>query len=174
VLGIPSLLAPLSQPGWRVLLYGLGWFSFNLMAIVYNIAQITYRQRVCPTELLGRMNAAVRWVVWGTLPLGALLGGSLATGVGLRATLWIGVAGAGLGGLFVFFSPLRRLRDLEYGADASFVRQVVGREQACDELAAAADADLSEEGFQVVLHGVDGDVQLGGDGTGRDPGDYPL
>lgn len=113
VLGIPSFLVPLSQPGWGVLLYAFGWFSFNFSAIVYNTAQVTYRQRICPPELLGRMNAAVRWIVWGTLPLGALLGGTVATGAGLRASLWIGVAGASLGGLFVFFSPLRRMRDLD-------------------------------------------------------------
>jgi hypothetical protein len=59
------------------------------------------------------MNAAVRWIVWGTIPLGALIGGGTATWLGLRATLWIGVAGASLAGLFVLFSPLRRLRNID-------------------------------------------------------------
>ena len=59
------------------------------------------------------MNAAVRWVVWGTIPLGALLGGVFGTIVGVRATLWIAFAGSWAAGWWVFFSPLRGLRDLE-------------------------------------------------------------
>lgn len=112
LLGLPSYLAPLAYPGWRVVLYGIGWFAFTFGAIVYNTAQVTYRQQICPPELLGRMNAAVRWIVWGTIPLGALLGGALATWLGLRPTLWIGLVGASLGGLWVLFSPLRGLRDV--------------------------------------------------------------
>lgn len=112
VLGLPSYLAPLAYPGWRVVLYGIGWFAFTFGAVVYNTAQVTYRQQICPPELLGRMNAAVRWIVWGTIPLGALLGGAFATWFGLRPTLWIGLVGASLGGLWVYFSPLRRLRDV--------------------------------------------------------------
>jgi hypothetical protein len=58
------------------------------------------------------MNASVRWIVWGTLPLGSLLGGALGTWIGLRPTIWIGVVGNASAGLFVLFSPLRRLRDV--------------------------------------------------------------
>ncbi|MFD4375311.1 MFS transporter [Streptomyces sp. NPDC058486] len=112
-LGLPSYLAPLAYPGWRVVLYGIGWFTFTFGAVVYNTAQVTYRQQICPPELFGRMNAAVRWIVWGTIPLGALLGGAFATWFGLRPTLWIGLVGASLGGLWVYFSPLRHLRDVE-------------------------------------------------------------
>ena len=61
---------------------------------------------------MGRMNAAVRWIVWGTMPLGALIGGALGTAVGVRPTLWIGLVGSWAAGLFVYFSPLRRMRDV--------------------------------------------------------------
>jgi hypothetical protein len=59
------------------------------------------------------MNAAVRWVVWGTIPLGGLLGGVLGTLIGVRATLWIAFAGSWAAGWWVFFSPLRGMRALE-------------------------------------------------------------
>jgi hypothetical protein len=59
------------------------------------------------------MNAAVRWVVWGTIPLGALLGGALGTILGVRATLWIAFAGSWAAGWWVFFSPLRGMHALE-------------------------------------------------------------
>jgi hypothetical protein len=112
VLGLPQFLAPLAEPGWRVALFPLGlavsWFS----GVIYNVAQVSYRQAICPPRLLGRMNAAVRWVVWGTLPVGALLGGALGTAAGVRTTLWIAFAGSWLAGWWVFFSPLRKMRDV--------------------------------------------------------------
>ena len=112
VLGAPSLIAPLAEPGWRLSLFVIGlavsWFS----AVLYNVAQVSYRQAICPPRLLGRMNAAVRWVVWGTLPLGGALGGVFGTLLGVRPTLWIGFTGGWAAGFWVFFSPLRRLRDV--------------------------------------------------------------
>jgi hypothetical protein len=81
--------------------------------VVYNVAQVSYRQAICPPRLLGRMNAAIRWVVWGTIPLGALLGGTFGTILGVRATLWIAFAGSWAAGWWVFFSPLRGMRALE-------------------------------------------------------------
>lgn len=62
---------------------------------VYNIAQVSLRQAVTPTGMLARMNASVRFAVWGTLPVGAMAGGYLASAIGTRATLWL-IAGIGL------------------------------------------------------------------------------
>ena len=106
------VLIPLATPGWGTLLFAVGNIVFSLTSLLYNSAQVSYRQRICPPELLGRMNASVRWIVWGTLPLGSLMGGALGTWIGIRPTLWIGVIGSAFSGLFVFFSPLRKLRDV--------------------------------------------------------------
>jgi predicted MFS family arabinose efflux permease len=113
VLGLPQLLVPLAQPGWRVALFAAGFAATSFSAVVYNVAQVSYRQAICPPQLLGRMNAAIRWVVWGTLPLGGLLGGALGATLGVRPTLWIAFAGSWAAGWWVFFSPLRRMRDVE-------------------------------------------------------------
>jgi MFS family permease len=113
VLSLPQLLVPLAEPGWRVAAFVVGLAGFWFSAVVYNVAQVSYRQAICPPRLLGRMNAAVRWVVWGTLPLGGLLGGAFGTWLGVRTTLWIAFAGSWLAGWWVFFSPLRGLRALE-------------------------------------------------------------
>lgn len=112
VLGIPAFLAPLATPGWGVLLYAAGLGFFGMMAVVYNVAQLSYRQAITPHALLGRMNASVRFIVWGTLPLGALIGGAVGTWLGLRPTLWIAVIGSYSAVAWVFFSPLRRMRDV--------------------------------------------------------------
>lgn len=81
-------------------------------AVAYNVAQVSFRQSLCPPELLGRMNATMRFLVWGTLPLGALAGGAVADAAGPRAALWLCAAGFLLVPVPLLLSPLRRLRDL--------------------------------------------------------------
>jgi predicted MFS family arabinose efflux permease len=54
------------------------------------------------------MNATMRFLVWGTMPLGALLGGALGTWIGLRPTLWVAQIGELLAAGWVIASPLRR------------------------------------------------------------------
>jgi MFS family permease len=112
VFGLPQLLAPLAEPGWRVALFIIGFAASSFTAVVYNVAQVSYRQAVCPPELLGRMNAATRWIVWGTLPLGGIIGGALGASAGVRPTIWIAYVGSWAAGWWVYFSPLRRMRDI--------------------------------------------------------------
>jgi MFS family permease len=107
-----ELLMPLTAPGWRIAFAVIGPVVSGFGVIVYNIAQVSYRQAICPDRLLGRMNASVRFVVWGTMPLGGLLGGALGEWLGLRGAMWVGAAGMSAAWLWVFFSPLRRMRDL--------------------------------------------------------------
>ncbi|MCX4985877.1 MFS transporter [Streptomyces sp. NBC_00572] len=81
---------PSFQADWRfavgVALQGLGWAAF----MPFKIGAVTLRQRVCPPDLLGRVTATVRFVVWGTMPLGALVGGLLGEHFGARTALWVG------------------------------------------------------------------------------------
>jgi len=84
---------------------------FGYTVVVYNIVQVSYRQAICPPRLQGRMNSVIRFIVWGTIPIGTLLGGALATWIGLRETIVVGAIGGGLGALFLLFSPQRHLRE---------------------------------------------------------------
>lgn len=112
VFGAPQVLAAFATPGWGVVLAPVGLASFLFAGVVYNVAQVSYRQSVCPPRLMGRMNAAVRWIVWGTMPLGGVIGGALGTAIGVRPTLAISLVGSWAAGFWVYFSPLRRLRDI--------------------------------------------------------------
>ena len=85
---------------------------FGFTVVVYNIAQVSYRQAICPPRLQGRMNSTMRFMVWGTIPLGTLLGGALATWVGLRETIVIGAIGGGSAFLWLLFSPQRHLHEM--------------------------------------------------------------
>jgi MFS family permease len=93
--GICFPLAPKSAP---IPVLVLGFVLFGFGGVAYNITQISLRQAITPERLQGRMNAAMRWIVWGTLPLGSLVGGALAQAYSLRLALWVGA----IGGLFPF------------------------------------------------------------------------
>lgn len=110
---LTPLAAPLADAGMAPempLIAGGALFSF--WVVVYNVAQVSFRQRLCPPALLGRMNASVRFIVWGTIPLGGLLGGALGTVFGVVPTLWVGAVGMAAAALPVALSPLMRMREL--------------------------------------------------------------
>ena len=108
---VGALLIPLTTPGAGLLYFGFGLFLVSFSATVYNVNQVSFRQRLCPDRLLGRMNATMRFVVWGVLPIGALIGGFLGAAFGLRTTLWVGALGQALAGVWLLASPMRSLRD---------------------------------------------------------------
>ncbi len=57
----------------------------------FNVVFGSIRQRIVPNHLLGRVMASFRVISWGSLPLGALLGGILGQAFGLPA-VFIGAA----------------------------------------------------------------------------------
>ncbi|GAA2310369.1 MFS transporter [Streptomyces caniferus] len=106
-------LMPLSQPGWGVFLYAVGLAALSANSTLFNTAALSYRQLVCPRGLLSRVSAVYLWISYGVVPLGSLFGGALATGAGLRPALWVCVLGMWSASLFVVFSPLRRMREVQ-------------------------------------------------------------
>jgi MFS family permease len=114
-----SVLTPLAVLGAPGVLLALSTFGFGWGSVAYNITQVSFRQRLCPPALLGRMNASVRFLVFGTMPLGGLLGGVLGTWLGVLPALWVGVAGQLLAALPVTLSPLIGMRELPDELDES-------------------------------------------------------
>jgi MFS family permease len=107
--GIAYPLAPRSFP-LPALMAGNLLFGFG--GVTYNITQVSLRQAITPERLQGRMNAAMRWIVWGTIPLGALVGGAIGQWIGLRAALWVGAIGGLPTFLWVLLSPVRSIREM--------------------------------------------------------------
>lgn len=79
-------------------------------SVIYNVNQVSLRQAITPERMLGRMNATMRFIVWGTIPVGALAGGFLGGTIGLQTTIWVGAVGSFIGFLPVFFSQVRSLQ----------------------------------------------------------------
>jgi MFS family permease len=103
-------LAPSGDEALPFLIAGLLLFGYS--GVSYNIIQVSYRQAICPPRLQGRMNSVMRFIVWGTIPLGTLLGGILATWIGMRETIVISAIGGFLGTFWIVFSPQRHLREM--------------------------------------------------------------
>ena len=102
--------APAGNAAIPILVFAQLVFGFSV--VVYNIVQVSYRQAICPPRLQGRMNSVMRFMVWGTIPLGTLAGGALATWIGLRETIAVGAVGGGFAFLWLLFSPQRHLREM--------------------------------------------------------------
>ena len=62
--------------------------------------------------MLGRMNATMRFIVWGTIPLGSIAGGIIATVVGLQQAILVGAFGAFLAVIPLVVTPVRTIRDM--------------------------------------------------------------
>ena len=87
---------------------------FVTMSSVHALA---YRQAVTPERLLGRITAGYRFISYGSIPLGALLGGLAGQWLGPRGGLVLGTVGLLSAAFFVLLSPLRSVRALPSSAE---------------------------------------------------------
>jgi hypothetical protein len=97
---------------WSMLSIMAGQFITFIGVVVYNVNQVSLRQAIVPLRLQGRMNATMRFLVWGTIPLGGLAGGLLGTFLGLRTAIGIAILGGSLAFLWVLLSPVRSLKEI--------------------------------------------------------------
>jgi MFS family permease len=111
-IGPCGFVAPFVHRDWTLGLLALAQIGMWMGVVIYNITQVSFRQGLCPPALLGRMNATMRFLVWGTMPLGGFLGGVLGATIGVRETLLVVAIGGSLAFLPVYLSPLRRMREL--------------------------------------------------------------
>jgi MFS family permease len=107
-----AILLFLATPGDALPLAAVAIFLVSIGVLWYNIPQVSYRQALVPKEVQGRMNATMRTIVWGTLPLGGLMGGFVGNAVGTHATIGIMTVLGSLAFLWVLFSPLRQVKDM--------------------------------------------------------------
>lgn len=123
----------------------VGGFTLSFCVVVYNVAQVSFRQRVCPPPLLGRMNASIRFIVWGCMPIGGLLGGWLGTHVGIEPTLWIAVGVSGAATLPVLLGPFLGMRDLPGATGAPSDDDEPSDDEGPDEASVAAASTVPTE-----------------------------
>lgn len=92
---------------------GAGMFLLGVARTIFNVNQVSLRLSITPERMHGRMNATVRFVMWGVTPFGALAGGFLAsTPLGLDATLVLAGVGVLAATLLLLAEPLRRMSSI--------------------------------------------------------------
>jgi predicted MFS family arabinose efflux permease len=109
IFSVGMLAFPLADgPRWSVLtvlavnevVVGVGIMLFDVTTGALVITDT-------PRELLGRVNTSLSTVTQGVKAVGALVGGAMATAIGMRPALWVAALGATTTVLWVWFSPLR-------------------------------------------------------------------
>ncbi|MFB7511957.1 MULTISPECIES: MFS transporter [unclassified Streptomyces] len=108
------LLIPLAD-GSQTMVFALVCSGLGLAGFatgVSNVLQVSLRQMLTPDALTGRMTASLRFVAYGMVPVGSLLGGVVGSAIGLRPALWVLTVLLLLGPLVIICSPLPRRRTL--------------------------------------------------------------
>jgi hypothetical protein len=101
IAGSPFLLVPLLPKTYAIPALAAVQAIWLFGLIIYNVNALSLYQTQVPARLLGRVSASRRWIVFGVISLGNLLGGVLAAQVGLRSALIIGASIS-----LVAFTPL--------------------------------------------------------------------
>jgi MFS family permease len=106
IAGLPLVFAPDDLVFWAVAVWG---FLSGFFGVAWNINQISLRQAITPARMQGKMNATMRFILWGTMPLGAILGGALGNLIGLYPTIVIGAVGGLVAFIPVTLSSVRHI-----------------------------------------------------------------
>ena len=87
----------------------LSGFMGGFFSVAWNVNQVSLRQAITRPRMQGKMNATMRFIVWGTIPLGSICGGALASLIGLHPTIWVGAVGGLVAFLPVTLSSARKI-----------------------------------------------------------------
>jgi MFS family permease len=112
VSSLAMLLLGLAPTRHAAVYFVVAWLLFGFGGTIYNIDQVSLRQAITPSRMLGRMNASMRFMVWGTMPFGSLAGAALGSTIGLRRTMLIAGIGGMLAVAWVVTRPVLALREI--------------------------------------------------------------
>lgn len=107
-------VVPLTPVGsvWTVPLLVTAFGGMDFGATLSGVVALSVRQSVTPSPLLGRMTGGYRMISYGTIPLGAAVGGCVSQALGLHTGLWIGALAIMTTIIWALKSPVVRLHSL--------------------------------------------------------------
>jgi MFS family permease len=111
------LMIPLARFGFPLAVLAISQFIVQATSAIYNIDQVSLRQAITPDQVQGRMNATMRTIVWGTIPVGSFLGGVLGETIGVVMGIIVGGIISTLAFLWVLFSPVSALKEIPTQAE---------------------------------------------------------
>lgn len=107
-----ALLLPLTGHGAGLTFAAVGLAVTGGGIGAGNVIQRTFFQNYCPPNMIGRISATQQAFNYGTMPIGAILAGAIGSAIGVRETMWIAGVGFSVVGVILYFSPVRRNREL--------------------------------------------------------------
>jgi MFS family permease len=112
IISVAGFLIAFATPGTAFWLLVATTLLQGFSGMVININGVSIRQSLTPDALQGRVNATGKWINWSIIPVGSILGGLIATAIGLRGAIVVGAAVAALSLPWFLFSPIRSLREM--------------------------------------------------------------
>jgi len=112
IFGAPSIAFYFASQPFAIPLLAAVQFAIGIGVVLYNVNQVSFRQALVPLEIQGRMNASMRFVVWGTIPVGSILGGIAGQLIGVREAIGVAAVGSALAFLWVLLSPVRGIKEM--------------------------------------------------------------
>jgi MFS family permease len=108
---------------------------FSFAAVLWNVITVSLRQTIIPDALLGRVNSVYRFLAWGMMPIGSILGGVIVSvteaiwdrALGLRMPFLIG--GAIHLALYLYARPVLNTSNIEAARTAAAARRAEPSEQ---------------------------------------------
>jgi MFS family permease len=110
---LATVILPFAVGAVAAVMLFLGRFTGAVATPIHNVNALALQQGRTRLELQGRVNATFRLIDWGTVPLGALLGGVLGDRLGLREVLAVAAVLGVISAAWLIRSPLRRLTTVE-------------------------------------------------------------
>jgi predicted MFS family arabinose efflux permease len=107
-----ALVVPFTADDARLVLFVAGSVLVTTGIVAGNVVSASFRQAYVPPQLLGRVVTSMQLLNVGTVPLGALLAGALATATTTRTAVAVLTVAYALSGLLLVLGPLRGRRDL--------------------------------------------------------------
>lgn len=118
VAAIGAILFPLAIGPAAIVVFSLGNLVCALGVVMFSVVTRTHRQTATPPDMLSRVQATVRFVSWGMVPLGAVVGGLLASRFAPVQAL-VFVAATTLAALLIALnSPVRGRRSLDLAEES--------------------------------------------------------
>ena len=110
--GIPVIALTLAYEGNALIILMPTMFVNGLLAVIYNVNQISLRQAITPDNMQGKMNATMRFLVWGVFPIGGLIGGYLGETLGIKTTILISGVGILFSVVWLLISGVIRIESI--------------------------------------------------------------
>jgi len=110
--GVFGLLIPLTGTGPKTAFYAIGATVVASGLAIGSVIIGSFRQAYCPPSMLGRVTATMSFLLFGGIPLGALIAGGLGTAIGIRNSLWAMLIIYALSGTLLLSRAMRSDKNL--------------------------------------------------------------